>query len=370
MAHLVAADHAQLSSDDMDALFAYLRHGAHGAEPEPVHRGRDDCMHCGGYVLLDVETADNVCEACGVVQPWKFYEGDSAEDMERIDTYIREGYKPIHHWHERIAQYHLQESPIQSADWVRILDGLLQAKPAELSKESLRRVLRSVKLQRFNENWLQIIHRLTGYVPPRISQEEQMVLDACFEGLAEPFKHFKPTGRKNLLNYNFLLYRLLQIIGRHDCLPHFPQLKTWPKWLQLDDTWRRICEYQDWEHVPYDQRQQQWLSIPTCDAVWARAAELRAKAAKDPPPAPKRKRVHSHASRVILYDQQRRRQRHEQAVSNAADAKRLCRHPKAAAKGSVKTQLRKRCAAATQQKKKKLTALKRSAAAKGGSARP
>jgi len=357
MAHLVAADHANLSADDMDALFAYLRHGTQRAEPEPVHRGREGCVHCGGYVLLDVETADYVCESCCVVQPWKHYDGDAAEDAERVDTYVREGYKPIHHWHERIAQYHLQESAIQPADWVRILDGLLQAKPAELSKESLRRVLRSVKLQRFNENWLQIIHRLTGYVPPRITAEEQRVLDTCFEGLAEPFKQFKAQGRKNLLNYNFLLYRLLQLIGRHDCLPHFPQLKTWPKWLQLDDTWKRICEYQNWEHVPYDQKQQ-WINIPTSEAVWARAAELRANAAKAPPPQPKRKRVHSHASRAILYDQQRRRARHEQSVQNAAHAKLLGRKPKP--RGSARAQLRKR----------KLKAPRRSAAAKGGSVRP
>jgi hypothetical protein len=54
------------------------------------------------------------------------------------------------------------------------------------------------------------------------------------EGIAAPFRLFKQKGRKNLLNYNFILYKLLQLIDRQDTLCYFPQLKTRAKWLELD----------------------------------------------------------------------------------------------------------------------------------------
>jgi hypothetical protein len=49
-----------------------------------------------------------------------------------------------------------------------------------------------------------------------------LTLDKIFEGVCVPFGLFKPEGGKILLNYNFLLYRLLQLVGRTDALCHFP----------------------------------------------------------------------------------------------------------------------------------------------------
>jgi hypothetical protein len=105
-----------------------------------------------------------------------------------------------------------------------------------------------VKLQRYNENWLQIIYRLTGYKPPQLCKRDLLLLDTIFEGVCVPFGLFKPKGRKNLLNYNFLLYRLLQLVGRNDAHCHFPQLKTKSKWEDLNRIWAKIREYNDWEH--------------------------------------------------------------------------------------------------------------------------
>jgi hypothetical protein len=263
MAHLLDAE--DLDEVDIGNLFDYLK----GRNNLPERRRADLCCECDGRVLLDPERGDYVCEECGVVQPGRQYYVESWEDRERIDVSPREGYKQIHHWHERLAQYHLQETAICPDHWYVICQELLSARPKALTKESLRLVLLSVKLQRNNENWLQIIHRLTGYRPPPLSQRDLLLLDTIFQGVIVPFYMFKPEGRKNLLNYNFLLYRLLQLAGRKDTLCHFPQLKTKSKWEDLDRTWALICEYNDWEHwplEPVEPGKAQWLEIATDDA--------------------------------------------------------------------------------------------------------
>jgi hypothetical protein len=245
-----------------------------------------------------------VCEACGVVQQRVLY-ADCWDDRERITvSQCREGYKPIHHWHERLSQYHLMETSICVEDWSTIVDALLVAKPKALCKETLRRVLRSVKLQRYNENWLQIINRITGYRPPGIGNDELERLDLMFEGTQVPFGMFKPDGRKNLLNYNFLLYRLFQLIGRDDVLCHFPQLKTRAKWLELDRCWAQICDYHGWEHLPLGAHG--YLSVPLTAAHWARIDDQSFRCAvwvatrHFCPDRPKRAPTHSYANRKVL----------------------------------------------------------------------
>lgn len=318
MAHLVSRDDT-LDEDEIGELFAHLRGGPRVDSEDPARKRRGHrCESCSGYLVHDVSEGCYLCDDCGIVRPGQVL-AVSFEDRERLDGLDydgrpqREGYKPIHHWHERLAQYHLEESRIGNEDWARILEGTLAARPPQLCKETVRRLLRSLGLQRYNESWLQIINRLTGYVPPLLSGEEMEMLDRCFEGLEEPFRHFRPPGRKNLLNYNFLFYRLLQGIGRTDCLPHFPQLKTRAKWLQLDAVWRQICEYQRWEYRPVDP-DQQWLAVPTtCDKVWERVQkdlELTREAIERGDPEPGRRRVrqgpHTRENRLVLEAMQRR----------------------------------------------------------------
>lgn len=98
-----------------------------------------------------------MCMDCCLVQPGRVYYVEAWEDQERITVMPREGYKPIHHWHERLAQYHLPETAICPAHWVVIIEALLNARPKALCKETFRKILWNVKLQRYNENWLQLV---------------------------------------------------------------------------------------------------------------------------------------------------------------------------------------------------------------------
>ena len=312
MAHLL--DKEDLDEGDMGDLFDYLR----GRSSLPDKRS-DKCIECGGHVLLNPESADYVCVDCGICQPGRAYYVECWEDHERITVPPREGYKPIHHWHERLAQYHLQESAICPAHWSQILEVLMVTRPKHLSKETLRRALRTAKLQRYNENWLQIINRITGYVPPALEPREMLLLDRIFEGVSEPFRLFKAPGRKNLLNYNFLLYRLFELIGRDDCLKHFPQLKTASKWQELDRVWAQICDYHDWQHPPL--KHVESLAVPMSELAWERVGRLKLdvawQMAMHPHLAkarPRQQATHSYANRKLLNEFQRTSNYHK-AVS-------------------------------------------------------
>ena len=69
---------------------------------------------------------------------------------------------------------------------------------AVLNKDSIRAVLRSLNMQLYIEKWLQIIHRVTGIMPPMPGPLLVQQLDELFLQLQRPFEHFKTPARKKL----------------------------------------------------------------------------------------------------------------------------------------------------------------------------
>ena len=54
------------------------------------------------------------------------------------------------------------------------------------------------------------------------------------------FNQIKPQDRKAFLNYNFVICKLLQKIGREDCCEYFKQIKSSKRKLFHLDMWRKI----------------------------------------------------------------------------------------------------------------------------------
>jgi hypothetical protein len=138
-----------------------------------------------------------VCSDCGAVL-------DSIVIFERMHGCVlptrHSNYCRIHHAHERISQLLIQETAIPAADLIQIGDVILAAHVATLNKASVRGVLRSLKMQRYIERWLQIVQRLADASPPRPGPQLLMQVDAVFKETQAPFEATKPEGRRNFLN--------------------------------------------------------------------------------------------------------------------------------------------------------------------------
>ena len=138
------------------------------------------------------------------------------------------------------------ESPIPAKEFDAIEAAIFQTSADVIDKTLIRKVLRSLKMQKYIEKWLQIMWRVTGQRPPSLSDEEVCQMDGLFIAIQVPFLHFKPLWRKNFLNYNYTFHRLLIAIGRDDMRKFFPLIKSQSKLDILDDTWADICEFHRW----------------------------------------------------------------------------------------------------------------------------
>ena len=190
-----------------------------------------------------------LCTRCGCVQNSSvpvFYETMYGSFL----TCRSSNYKRIHHFHERLSQLVLGETNIPKHDMLCIARALCANGPTTITKDSVRKVLRPLKMQRYIERWLQIIYRLTGQRPPHISDMLVQQLDVLFVELQRPFDVMKCEGRKNFLNYNYVLRRLFQQVGCSKFCVFFPLIKSEAKLRQLDETWEKMAKLLNWGVEP------------------------------------------------------------------------------------------------------------------------
>ena len=212
-----------------------------GAADHAIRHNDMRCDGCGSTQLItSYAQGDFVCYDCALVQ--------QVAIMENAPKHWRpaSNYKRIHHWHERISQFQLQESVIPYKEFDLIEAAIIATGLKRIDKQLIRQVLRSLDMQRYIEKWLQIMNRVTGARPGQLSDEEVVTLDLLFVATQSPFIYFKPDGRKNFMNYNYMFHRLLDFIQRPDLKKYFPLIKSVSKLDVLDSIWEQICDYQGW----------------------------------------------------------------------------------------------------------------------------
>jgi hypothetical protein len=229
---------------DVDAAFADL--DAYLAQSEPADDGA--CVNCGSRTFERCsnpgKTVDfySCCVGCGAVQAGVAYASEP--------WVVHSNYKRIHHWHERISQLLLQESRIPDDHFAQITERIRQGAYTFVNKDVIRAVLRSLGMQMYIEKWLQIVQRLTGVEPPKPGPLLTQQLDDMFLQLQTPFSMCKITGRKNFLNYNYVLCRLFQILKCPQFGMFFPLIKSKQKLKSLDEMWAAMATQLEWEITP------------------------------------------------------------------------------------------------------------------------
>lgn len=248
MEHIFGDQPHLTRQEEIDLAFAALDEYLEAQRPPSKAGG---CVNCGGVYFTTSSDAltstARVCSDCGVVQPG--IDVSSLQSTEYISRKVS-NYKRVHHFHERVSQLLLNESPIPNEQFVQIASKLTDGTYSVINKDTIRAVLRSLNLQIYIEKWLQIIWRVTSITPPIPGSIILQQLDSMFNALQEPFSQYKIEGRKNFLNYNYVFCRLFQEIGCPQFSMFFPLIKSKQKLKALDDMWRPMIESIGWTFKP------------------------------------------------------------------------------------------------------------------------
>lgn len=75
--------------------------------------------------------------------------------------------------------------------------------------------------------------------------ETQQFLSEMFVDVVNAFKTLK-TNKKNLFHYNYIIYKLLEILDEHDLKQEYNLLKSRDRLKEIDIVWKEICKINNW----------------------------------------------------------------------------------------------------------------------------
>jgi hypothetical protein len=116
--------------------------------------------------------------------------------------------------------------------------------------QTIKNILKKLKLNEYYEHIAYIISKITGQPAPTINRETEEKLKKMFDKIQEPFEKYCPKNRINFLSYSYVLHKFFQLLELDNYIKCFPLLKSRTKLRIQDEMWKKICEDCKWQFYP------------------------------------------------------------------------------------------------------------------------
>ena len=217
---------------------------------------RDECPRCshGPKLLLDAARSIMTCPECGYSLAY-LDATTSSTAFDEVVEFSQYSYKRVNHYTMHLAL-------VQGKETHRVPDETLQTVMADLydrvgvrdvddiTPRRVRESLRRLRLRKAYDHVTQIVTRLTGRRPPRITPEMEDRLKNLFLKMQPAFQRHAPKTRTNFLSYSYVLYRSFQLLGLDNMLDSISLLKGRDKLEANDAIFRKMAEDHGWEVPP------------------------------------------------------------------------------------------------------------------------
>lgn len=163
-------------------------------------------------------------------------------------------YKRKNHFCEWLSQFQAKESiEIPNEDIVLIKNELIKLHINTLNYtdiDRVKKILKSLKLNKYYEHIVYIISKITCKAAPTFTRETEDKLKKMFDQIQEPFDRHCPKDRINFLSYSYVFHKFIELLEMHDYVKCFPLLKSRTKLRYQDEIWKKICIDCNWKYYP------------------------------------------------------------------------------------------------------------------------
>jgi len=217
------------------------------------------CPQCDVALIWMEDVSETVCPAC-------------ATSRKQVDTEFRatftthtsvtktNHYERKEHFLTLLKDFQGKESKEVSEEiYDDIIDKLAEKKlldPELMDAELMRRVLKDTGHANCYKHVNNILYKLFGIPPPQITDGQVKDLLSRFMALQMPWERMSPKekeGRKNMLNYFYVMRKLCEIAGFNWLIPRFRLLKHQPRLATYDRIWQKLMQQMpgtSWPFIP------------------------------------------------------------------------------------------------------------------------
>jgi hypothetical protein len=211
------------------------------------------CNYCNTGELVPMEDEGVImCANCAATSPY-FVENEKPSYKEPPKEVCYYAYKRINHYKEVLAQIQAKETTnIPESHINEIKMQIIKERIHDISSISyykMKHLLKKLGFNKYYEHIYFIKHRF-GVEPPKFSSSVEDKLINMFQLIQAPYTKHCPQDRINFLNYHYVLFKSLQLLGENTYLPMVPLLKDPTKIAGQDAIWKKICFDLEWDYYP------------------------------------------------------------------------------------------------------------------------
>ena len=215
------------------------------------------CSNCKNEnCIIDFKTSTSICTVCGISTTVIYNDENGYVYTENIEQVIVFNYKRNNHFQECLNQLQAKENTTIPPQIIKDL-GIEFKKynitdPKLFTSGLVKSYLKKLKYNKYYEHIPTIINEFCGLRAPKLTVELEQQLKIMFDEIQIPFEKYLKIicpQRKNFLNYNYVFYKMCQLLGKDEFLNFFPLLKSREKLYEHDLIWKGICQDLRWEFI-------------------------------------------------------------------------------------------------------------------------
>jgi hypothetical protein len=215
------------------------------------------CINCKSEdIVFDYRTSNHVCIKCGLSKDTIEHEHNLPIYTETIEQVYVFNYKRNNHFQECLNQLQAKENTTIPPQIIKDLTAEFKkyniTDPKLFTAPLVKSYLKKLKYNKYYEHISTIINEFCGRSAPKLTPELEQQLKIMFDEIQTPFEKYSKIicpDRKNFLNYNYIFYKMCQLLKKDEFLGYFPLLKSREKLYEHDMIWKGICQDLRWEFI-------------------------------------------------------------------------------------------------------------------------
>jgi len=249
---------SKLNTTKTELYNEYIRKFNPDLKPIMLPTNNNHCTNCNSdSFIYETKTGSEICTICGLANyiiNHVDYNVLYTETSEQLNIF---NYKRNNHFQECLNQLQAKENTTIPT---KIIDDLTRefkkyniTDPKLFTPGLVKEYLKKLKYNKYYEHIPTIINDFCGINAPKMTQEFEQQLKIMFDEIQVPFEKYSKIVcplRKNFLNYNYILYKMCELLNKDEFLHCFPLLKSREKLYEHDLIWKGICRDLLWEYIP------------------------------------------------------------------------------------------------------------------------
>lgn len=189
---------------------------------------------------------EKVCKECGFCYDLNEF---VISDMYTYVKIQKIYYQKITHFKEVLCNFQAKECKFIPNEILELILTSVNHDKELINISIIKNILKRNKLTKYVENVHSLLFILTGTEAPFIPREIELKLIQYFKQITKIFDICKTPNRVNFLNYYFILYKLLELIGETDIMLKVPKIKCKHRILEHNKMWKQICLQLEWKFI-------------------------------------------------------------------------------------------------------------------------